>query len=226
MIIDKASVGRTIDGANDALAEGRPIADDEKAKVASWLLGRQVTAGRNIGAFEPTTTDLRDGAHLYTGERLRTKLATRNVLSAEAARLLVLFGHDDPAMREGVERAESWLSVACFVRDDCAIGECAHSFVSHMRFTSVLEPGSPSLVRRVGVIRDHRDGKGRWERFPFYYTVLLLTELIGEAARSELRYAVPACERALTKGAQNKAYQARRRVLLERVIALDDLRLL
>jgi len=226
MIIDKASLGRTIDGANDALVEGRTIADEEKLQVASWLLGRQVTTGRNVGAFEPTDADLRDGAHLFTGERLRTKLATWNVLSAEAARLLVLFGHGDAAAREGVERAMSWLNVACFVRDDCAIGECAHSFVSHMRFTSVLDPSSPSLVRRVGVIREHRDGKGRWERFPFYYTVLLLSELVGEAARSELRYAVPACERALSRGAQNKAYQARRRVLLERIITLDDLRLL
>jgi len=226
MSIRDESLSRVIDRANDALIVGRTIPDEEKAETVSWLLARQVMTGRDIGSFEPTPEDLKGRAHLYTGERLRTMLAARNVLSAEAARLLVLFGGDDPLAHEGVERAASWLEVTCFVESDCAVGECAHSFVSHLRFLSVQEPRSASLVRRVGVIRDHRDGNGRWDRFPFYYTVLALSEIVGDAARSELRYSVPAIERARPRSSQNQTFDARRRALLDRIIALDDLRLL
>jgi len=219
-------LGEVIDRANDALAEGREIGLAERAETVSWILDRQVTTGKNIGSFEPTEADLKAGAHLYTGERLRTKLATWNVLTAEAARLLVLFGGRDPAAHEGVERASAWLDVSCFVRSDCAVGECAHSFVSHLRFLSVLESESPAQVRRIGVIRENRDGKGRWDRFPFYYTLLVLGEISEEAAKRELRYAVPACERALSRSSGSDVFDARRKAILDRILALDDLRLL
>ena len=40
------------------------------------------------------------------------------------------------------------------------------------------------------------DGRG-WRRFPFYYTLLALTEIDLPAARAELRWAAPAAERSL-----------------------------
>lgn len=226
MRVYESSLSRTLDVANDALSEGRQISDEERWQTVEWLLSRQVGAGRNVGAFAPTTSDLSRGVHLYTGERLRTQLAAWNVLSAESARLLALFGGRDAAAQEAVERAAGWLEISCFVRSDCAIGECAHSFVSHVRFLCVTEPTSPVLRRRVGVIREHRDGKGRWERFPFYYTLLALSEIADEAARGELRYAVPACERARSRSSKSKVYDRRRKALIERIISLDDLRLL
>jgi hypothetical protein len=224
--VDQKSLSQAIDRANDALAEGRVITAEERAETVSWLLRRQVTKGRNIGSFEPASSDLAGGVHLYTGERLRTRLATSNVLTSEAARLLALFGGRDPEARLGVERAAAWLDVSCFVRNDCVIGECAHSFVSHLRFLSVSETDSAVLVRRIGVIQDSRDGKGRWERFPFYYTLLALGEVSDEAARRELRYAVPACERALSRSSGSDVYDARRKAVLDRILTLDDLRLL
>lgn len=226
MKIYSESLSRTIDGANGALSGGATIPVDEQGEIVAWLLTRQVASGRNVGAFAPTTEDLAHGARLFTGEPLRTKLATWNVLTAEAARLLILFGGNDDRVRAAVDRAASWLDVSCFVEKDCVVGECAHSFVSHLRFSSAAEVGSAVLVRRLNVVREQRDGSGRWHRFPFYYTVLTLSEMPGEAAKSELRYAVPACERVLSRGAKDPVYGARRKALVERVIALDDLRLL
>ena len=226
MKIYSESLSRTIDAANDALIAGRPISVDERGEVVEWLLTRQVASGRNVGAFAPTTEDLAHGARLFTGEPLRTKLSTWNVLTAEAARLLILFGGSDDRVREALDRASSWLDVSCFVASDCVVGECAHSFVSHLGFLSAAEAGPAVLVRRLSVVREQRDGSGRWHRFPFYYTVLTLSEIPGEAAKSELRYAVSACERVLSRGAKDDVYGARRKALVERVIALDDLRLL
>jgi hypothetical protein len=226
MKIYSESLSRTIDVANDALIAGRAIPVNERGELVEWLLKRQVASGRHVGAFAPTAEDLTHGARLFTGEPLRTKLSTWNVLTAEAARLLILFGGDDDRIREAIDRAASWLDVSCFVAGDCVVGECAHSFVSHLRFSSAAEVGPAVLVRRLSVVREQRDGTGRWRRFPFYYTVLTLSEIPGEAAKSELRYAVPACERVLSRGAKDKIYGARRRALVERIIALDDLRLL
>ena len=226
MVIHTESLGRTISVANDALAEGRKIPVDERKRTVAWVLKRQVLSGRNAGAFAPTSEDLKGGVHLFTGERLRTKLAAWNVLTAEAARLLILFGGGDDRARKAVGRAASWLNVSCFVSNDCMIGECAHSLISHLRFLGVAEAAPAVLVRRLNIVREQRDGAGRWDRFPFYYTLLTLSEIPGEAAKSELRYAVPACERALSRAVKDKVYAARRKNLLERIIALDDLRLL
>jgi len=226
MNVDAKSLSRTIDAANDALAATRPIAVEERNETVAWLLDRQVSSGRNVGAFAPTNNDLGEGVRLFTGETLRTKLATWNVLSAEAARLLILFGGDDARVREAIARAASWLDVSCFVTGDCVIGECAHSFVSHLRFLNVAEASVPELVHRLNVVREQRDGAGRWQRFPFYYTLLTLSEIPIEAAKAELRYAVPACDRVLSRGGKDVVYGARRKALVERVIALDDLRLL
>ena len=226
---NRKSLSREIDRANAALFAGRVIPAAESANLTAWLLEQQVRTGRNAGAFAPTVAELQFGIRLYTGEAVRTKLATWNVLTAEAARLLVLLsggeGGNDVEVRAAIERARSWLDVSCFVTRDCVIGECAHSLASHLRLMSACDEAA-LLVRRVNILRQHRDGKGRWRRFPFYYTVMVLSETICEAARSELRYAVPACQRVRTRHTDDETYGARRRALLERVIALDDLRLL
>ena len=227
MKIYSESLSRTIDAANEALSVGREITTDERGQVVEWLLGRQVTSGTSVdGAIAPTPEDLARRVRLVTGETLRTKLSTWNVLTSEAARLLILFGGSDDRVREALDRASSWLNVSCFLASDCVVGECAHSFVSHLRFLSAVEAEPAELVRRLNAVREHRDGSGRWHRFPFYYTVLALSEIAGEAAKSELRYAIPACERVLARGAKDKIYGARRKALVERIIALDDLRLL
>ena len=226
---NRKSLSREIDRANAALSAGRVIPKEERAKLTAWILEQQVKTGRNAGAFAPTGAELRFGIRLYTGEAVRTKLAAWNVLTAEAARLLFLLSGgvgDDVKVRAAIERARSWLDVSCFVTRDCVIGECAHSLASHLRLMSASDEAPSLLVRRVNILRQHRDGKGRWRRFPFYYTVMVLSETICEAARSELRYAVPACQRVRTRRTEDETYGARRRALLERVIALDDLRLL
>ena len=51
-------------------------------------------------------------------------------------------------------------------------------------------------LRRGGShLRSVRDGEHHWRRFPFWYTVLALSEMDSTEARAELKYA-PALERA------------------------------
>jgi hypothetical protein len=70
----------------------------------------------------------------------------------------------------------------------------------------------------VNTLKQHRTDDGRWRRFPFFYTVLALTEIHMLAAAEELRYAAPVCEKLLKQNATGDVYAERRRVLARRVL--------
>ena len=70
----------------------------------------------------------------------------------------------------------------------------------------------------VRVLEEHRDDRGRWQRFPFYYTLLALVEGGMKAAVPEMRYAAPGLERLLKRPATPDKYGVRRRALAERVL--------
>ncbi len=59
------------------------------------------------------------------------------------------------------------------------------------------------LENGLAGLKRSRDGKGRWKRFPFYYTLLALSEIDLPAARDEIHYALPTIERALRRLARN-----------------------
>jgi hypothetical protein len=191
-----------------------------KAKVdgaIEWIAGRQVRSGKYTGMFAPTDRDYGEGVRLFTGERLRTRLATRNVLTAEAARLLALLG---PGMGDELRLTDAWLEQQCFSKA-CVVGECAHSTLGLMRYLAARAPenGEQRLEAHIAVLSQHRDGKGRWERFPFYYTLLTLAEIDLPGATEEMRYAAPACERVVGRLSKGDRFVQRRRAVVERVLS-------
>ena len=68
-------------------------------------------------------------------------------------------------------------------------------------------------------LKSFRDGKGRWRRFPYYYTLLALSEIHGLDADAEIRYAAPGLERMLRRKGNGDRFDLRRRMLAERVLA-------
>ena len=69
------------------------------------------------------------------------------------------------------------------------------------------------------VLASLRTGSGRWKRFPFFYTLLALTEFDVPEARTELRWAAPAAERSLRALRGTGRFPKRRRAVLEQVLA-------
>ena len=67
-------------------------------------------------------------------------------------------------------------------------------------------------------LKKHRDREGKWGRFPFYYTLLALTEIDSTAARIEKEYAAPLLERFLKKKGKPTRYHERRRKVAERIL--------
>jgi hypothetical protein len=215
MVIHHNSLAATLDAVNETLFNGRSLSKAEKEEAARWIASRQVEVGRQEGLFAPTEDDYQEGVKLFTGERLRTKLATRSVLTAEAARVLILFDMGEDAL----ERTNRWLLEQCF-SSACTVGECAHSTIGLMRYLAVggLADSEKRLNAHIAVLSRHREGKGRWRRFPFYYTLLALSESDLPAAVEEMRYAAPACERFLRRSPKD-GFAPRRRAVVERVLA-------
>ncbi len=193
-----------VDGAS-WFGEPEPDAED----LVGFLLDRQVRSGRNAGLFEPTNADFED-RRLVTGERLKTKLATTQIASQEAARTLHVLGGGSPTVAAAVRLAAARLGGTCYGGPQhCTVGECAASFIGYLRFLQAVGgcAAAPEVAWRLRTLTGLRDGAGRWKRSPFYYTLLVLTE-VGPAGRDELEYALPALARSV--GAAEQPFAARR----------------
>jgi hypothetical protein len=220
MVVHSNSLAATLDAANAVLFAGRKLPPGQQEELARWLAGRQWQAGPYAGLFAPTEADYQEGVRLFTGEPLRTKLAARSVLSAEAARLLALLGLPGEWTAGPLRRVRVPLLQACYAQG-CAVGECAHAQVALMRYLALgeIDDAEQRLAAHLLVLVQHRDGRGRWKRFPFYYTLLTLSEIDLAAALAELRYAAPAAERCLERSPADGPLARRRRLAVQRALA-------
>jgi len=224
--IARESLARMIEEINVRLESGDAPSATERTEAVSRILGHQVEVGRNAGAFAPTGRDLAAGVRLWTGEVLRTTHAKWSLLTAEAARLVLLLGASDGAGGASVARARSWLDASCFASRGCTAGECAHSLIGYLRLLATQGEEPDRMGRCLSGIRHRRDGRGRWSGFPFYYTILALSESAIPAAAAELSYAQGACERVGTPRARDPRIRDRRCRLMDGVLAASVKRLL
>ncbi len=82
------------------------------------------------------------------------------------------------------------------------------------------------LENGLAELHRHRDGEGRWKRFPFFYTLLVLSEVSHlPGVHEEIQYAEAVIERALRRvskasGPEQSKFDYRRKVVLERILEL------
>ena len=74
------------------------------------------------------------------------------------------------------------------------------------------------LRRGARHLRSVRDGDRGWRPFPFWYTVLALSEMDTSEAKAELTYAAPVLERAAARPAGPAVYARRRQELAARTL--------
>jgi hypothetical protein len=83
-----------------------------------------------------------------------------------------------------------------------------------------LDRQEERLRKGVGeVLRAHRVGQGKWRVFPFWYTVLALTEMDLPEARKELEYVAPVLERTAQRALPSSVHGKRRHELTCRALA-------
>lgn len=223
-IIDTKSLGNTIDALNEAFFFERHLPDSQRKEAAAWIAKRQGLPGCYAGMFTPTDQDYKSGIRLFTGERVTSGAATGHILGEEACRVLILLDVKDKQVKSALERASQGMlsrmerseSESTTYGTYCC-GTCTPALWRHLG-AGGLKDGEKRISAGLRVLKRHRNDEGRWRRFPFYWSLLALSEIDPSLAREEMRYTAPVLERYVKRTARKDKYQERRHILAERVL--------
>jgi hypothetical protein len=223
MKIHRDSLSRTLDSVNEALYFNQKASAKDREAAAIWIAKRQGLPSAYADMFAPTDADLRDGIKLFTGERLGPSASLRHVSGEEACRALLLLKPRSKDVKAALESATEGMLKALeraeqTGKDMFCCGTCDPSLWRHI--TAGGLPGAEHwLGRGMKALKVRRDGEGKWRRFPFFYTLLALSEIDLPAARTEMKYTAPLCEKYLARSQRSSPYTDRRRKLVEQVLA-------
>jgi hypothetical protein len=225
-LIHTTSLGRTVDAANAVLFAGDVLTRDERTTLGRWLAARQGLPGAYAGTFAGFPHERANGIVTFTGERI-TSASARHILGEETCRLLRLLAPNAEGVAAALERADRALQQ----RVDAAVGEgrndnpglycCGKCTVGFWRNVQSggLDRREERLERGVAHLRAMREGSGGWRTFPFWYTVLALTDIDFASARAELHYAAAKLQRATARKPSRETYGRRRQTLAARALA-------
>lgn len=217
-MINQYSIAKTLDAVNEVFFRNEEVPKDEIEAITKWLCKRQEKKGSYKGTFRPAEID--HNIRLFTGEKLQTQLAKRNILTQEATRVLVLSKINSSVIKSTIKLADEWMENSCYVTELCTLGECKHQGIGYLRY--LISNGDSSESRKVeylNALSQHRDSKYKWKGFPFYFTIMVLSEFKHPLSLNELKFAAPACERNLKRLRNRKeVYSQRRKFILNRVL--------
>jgi len=191
--------------------------DIDFEQVVEFIAGQQILYGHNAGVFVESRNVSSPQTQLYTGERLQTHLAMKNILTIESIRALVLSGSSSDIAQSSIALADGWLERQCF-SDFCTVGECRYSSIAFIRYLNVLGK-TDHLENMVSKLSKFRDGKGGWKGFPYFFTLLALSEIESPIADNELNYTLPFTEQRLKRSRPDEPYRSRREEILSRVLS-------
>jgi len=187
-------------------------------EALEWVLTRQGLPGSYRNLFSPTERDISQGLQLQTGERYPLRKAlTRHILGEEALRTAIVWGlRSSPAVSRALEGFNDVLERGGKDGFYC----CYTCTVPFLRTLAVVKPNEWDTVLEKGLDRVQKARKpdGRWHGFPFYYTLLALSEMDTPSARNELRHASKAAERLLKRRERDDRTSRFRRLALERAL--------
>jgi hypothetical protein len=223
MIMHPTSLSDTLDFAAEAIFYQKSIHPPLRDELTALILSRQIQSGSNAGYFIPYASELRSQSRLFTGETMHTEFANRNLLLIESVKLLALLTLDDPVVNRSIRISDQRMNTLCYSQF-CSKGECKALTIAYMRYLAVSIAGDASvwldqfLTQLVG----YRDGKGKWHGFPFFYTLLMLSETDRPLAADELEYAAPTFERLSRQVWPNDRYSKRCQSIVNKISARSE----
>lgn len=223
-ILHPNSLADTLDAFNEVLFMGQSLAKNQRSELLGWIAGRQGVKGAYRGMFAPTPLDFRRGIRLFTGERVVSNAAIGHILGEEASRAVILLDGNSRQAREALKRSNRGIIRALMscetptrVRGFYCCGACTAALWRHLAVGG-LNKSKKRLAAGLKILRKYRDGTGKWRRFPFYYTLLALSDLDNKLATAEIQYTAPICERLLKRTSTKNMITKRRKLLLERIL--------
>lgn len=211
------SLAETLWRLEEVRREFRPKVNTQVTEALNWVLSRQGLEGAYRNLFAPTEKDLK-GVKLITGEPIFSG-ALRHMLGEEALRTVIVW---DQGSSSTAKKAKE--SFNCLFEK---VGEppakttgfyCCHKCtLAFLRTLALVKPDGWEATLKKGVenIRKKRTPDGKWRSFPFYYTLLTLSEIDTPSAKAELKHASTTAKKLLSR------YQKQDRISLFRKIGLE-----
>lgn len=220
IFVRPTSLAATLDTAAEAFFYQKPIPTAHREETASMLISRQIHSGSNSGFFIPFAAETETQSRLFSGEQLNTDFARSHIQLIESARVLNLLGMDNLAVTQSIRVADQRMSTLCYSKF-CPKGECKSLTIAYMRYlTSCNASDSGTRLNSfLTKLANHRDGKGKWRGFPYYYTLLMLSEVDDPLATQELQYAAPLCEKQRGRIGSADPISNRRQAIITKVLS-------
>ena len=220
-LVNPESLADTLDAVNDAFFYGRSLSKSQRQEAAKWIAARQGLPVSYADMFAPVADYRTNALRLFTGEARSSRAGAAHVLGEEACRALILLDVPLASVRRALARATEGmmarLGTQALETGMYCCATCSVALWRHLAVGGLTEP-ERCLPAGLRTLRSYRDGKGKWRRFPFYYTLLALSEMDLPRAVTEMRHVAPACERYLKRSAKDGKFSARRRDLARRVL--------
>lgn len=211
-----------IDRTGERLFYGRPVGD--LGRQLSEIAALQGKPGAYAGMFALPDADRTREFHTFTGDKITTNAGRMHVIGEETCRILRLLCGNSAAADKAVAGMQERIRQADEREGGLAgtycCGTCSCAFWRNLA-QGCFDRQEERLELGMRTLHGSRDGKGRWGRFPFYYTLLALSEMPRPIARAEIEYALPGLEKMLKRkeSGEPSTYSRRRRDLAERIAA-------
>jgi hypothetical protein len=225
-IINPNSLSITLDNINEIYFYGRKISASDKAKAAKWIASRRGLPRSYWNMFAPTEYDYNNGIRLFTGEKITTGAGTSHILGEEACRALLLLNGKDKKISAALDNAFAGLAEAMnnaknknvdYPDGYYCCGTCTSSYWRNLDAQNTAK--AEKLINAgIKILKSMRDGKGKWRRFPYYYTLYTIHDIDLKSVIEEMEYAAPGLERYVKRAASGDKYNERKRMLAERVL--------
>ncbi len=222
-LLNRSSLYKTVDNVNEALFYNKPISKKEANEIISWISGRLDTKHSYNHSFGLTDYDLNHPVYTFTGERLLCA-SMRHIMAEESSRVMIklseITGTKSPALEKTTDifskMLDNYRSYGKPEGTFCC-GACTIGLWRHLN-AGGLKKHQRSLPDGILALHGSRDESGKWGRYPFYYTLLALSEINDDSAIKEINYAMPACERAFKRLHKKGKFAKRRYDLLMRIM--------
>jgi hypothetical protein len=182
--LDKTSLFHTIDNVSEALLFNLKIEATEKLEIADFIIAQQGKPRTYAGTFAPTEKDLTQELILFTGERIKSNAGRCHIIGEEASRILRKLELKNDKVELALQHADIGLfSCISKGRHDskykhgtycCKTCSCA---LWINLASGGLNNDTELLKAGLSYLMQHRDGTGRWNGFPYYYTLYVINEV-------------------------------------------------
>jgi hypothetical protein len=224
--LDKNSLFKTVDNVSEALLFALEIDNNEKAEIADFIINQQGKPRTYANTFAPTENDLKQDLILFTGERIKSSVGKCHMIGEEASRILRKLDLGLDKVNDALQKADSGLQMqinkvlknpryeyGMYCCKSCSCGLWINLA------SGGLNNNTEMLRAGMDYLKKHRDNKGKWKGFPYYYTLYVLNEIKLDLAFNEMKYAAQSIERRLKKKhADKNKYDLRRNYICEQIL--------